>query len=328
MVIEKIKKPDKKILKKAFSFLQNNSDRRQDEYFEKRFLTKFTLNPHLTLYLARDRGIIMGIAFFTFSKWDTNIFGFKIGKIENLLIKKHHSLGFQFLKEIVNDCRRQHYSHVSCRIGVKDFETIHLLERLKFNIFDVQVTLSTAKDFSNVFIPARPSRKFTIRKAKNKDLVQLKKVLRRAFTDTRFVVDHRFPGRSVDRLYFEWVKNAISDTKRCVFVVQDKKSECLTAFVIADFDTYNKETSGIKIGCIDLIAVSRDCRNQGIGRELVGFTLDWFKGKVDRVEIRTQVSNIPAIKAFMRGGFVEFTHGITLPAGITMHRWNFQEKLK
>ena len=55
---------------------------------------------------------------------------------------------------------------------------------------------------------------------------------------------------------------------------------------------------------------------------------DWFKGKVDRVEIRTQISNIPAVRAFMRGGFIEFTSGPMLPARITMHRWFFEEKLK
>lgn len=315
MDIIKIKSPDKKKLEELLLYL----DQPFSAYFKKIFFKKFASNPHCTLYITKEKVAIRSLAFFTFLEWDSDIFGFKIGKIENVPMKIHNPLKYKLLNKIVKDCKTEHYVHVSCRIRLKDFETIHILEKLEFNIFDIQITLSTPEEFSNTSIGFL--REFIIREALEKDLVQLKEVMKGCFTDTRFVIDPKFPRNGVNKLYFEWIKNSVLNPKQSVFVVQDKKSKLLTAFSIASFDPDSEETLGIKIGSVDLIAVSEKHRNQGIGRMLTMFVLNWFKEKVDKVEIRTQISNIPAIRAFMHGGFTEFSSGIKLPAGITMHRW-------
>lgn len=315
MDIIKIKSPYKKKLEELLLYL----DQPFSAYFNKRIFEKYASNPHCTLYIAKEKNAIMALAFLTFLDWDSDIFGFKIGRIENVLMKMSNPLGYKFLNEIVDDCMKEHYVHISCRTGLKDFETIHILEKLGFNIFDIQITLSTPEGFGNTTIES--SREFIIREALEKDLVQLKEVVKDSFTDTRFVVDQKFPRNGVNKLYFEWIKNSILNPKQSVLVVQDKKSKLLTAFSIASFDPDSEETLGIKIGALDLMAVSEKHRNQGIGRMFTRFVINWFKEKVDKVETRTQISNIAAARALMRGGFTEFSSGIMHPAGITMHRW-------
>ena len=314
MDIRKIRSPEKKKIEEVFFFLEQPFS----AYFKNRILKNCASNPHCTLYTAKE-GTIKGLAFLIFLEWDSDIFGFKMGKIENVLMNMGNSLRYKFLNEIVNDCMKEHYTHISCRLGPKDYETIHILEKLGFNIFDIQITLSTPEGFSNASVES--SQEFLIREALERDLVQLKKVVKDSFTDTRFVVDQKFPRNGVNKLYSEWIKNSVFNPKQFVFVAQDKISKLLTAFSIASFDPDIEEAFGARVGSIDLIAVLEKNRNQGIGQLLTRFVLNWFKEKVDKVEIRTQISNVPAVRAFMRGGFTEFSSGKKLPAGITMHRW-------
>lgn len=327
MDITSVKQPDRKILEQVFFSIENNLDKDSTNfltpslfpYFKSKIFRKFILNPQCIIYVARENEMVVGFAFLIFLEWDSNIFGFSIGKIDNLFIKMADPLKYNFLQNIIQDCIKERYVHLVCRIGIKDFAMLNLLEKMQFNIADIQLTLSASGDLLDVPLPS--SNKFEIRSAKTDDLEQLREIVKDGFTDTRFVVDSRYPREKVNQLYFEWVKNSVLDPAQSVFVVKDNSTERLIGFSICNFDPDSEITLGIKIGCIDLIAVAKNYRNQGIGQMLVKFVLSWFKAKVDKVEIRTQVSNIPAIRAFMNGGFKEFSSGIMLPAGISMHRW-------
>lgn len=250
-----------------------------------------------------------------FLKWDSDIFGFKIGRIEDILLGGGEDEGRRFLKRVVEGCRKAGYRHLICRVGLKDIRVLRALEGAGFNIADVQITLTT-----NGTPPKRKvavSKRTKIRKATKRDLAQLKIITKDAFTDTRVVLDPGYPRERVDRFYYEWVRNSVYNRRQTVFVAEDKKTDRLTGFVICDF----KDASGTKTGMIDLIAVDKYRRNSGVGSSLVGFALNWFSGRADRVEVRTQASNVPAIKVFMKNGLNEFTTGIALHSGISMHRW-------
>jgi len=325
MHFTKIKQPDKNTLERLtlskgqFSTRADVSfDQPLFSYVKRKIIRRFTSSPHCTLYFA-EKNMHFGFAILDFLEWDSKIFGFKIGRIENHLIKINHSSKLSFFNNIIQDCIEQQYDHINCRVGLKDFETLHVLERLGFNVMDVQITLTTEVGFqSNSF--SCPD-KLVIREATANDLDELKEIVRGAFTDTRFVIDTRYPKEGVDRLYFEWIKNSVLGSEESVFVAQDRYNGRLIGFLICKYDPDSEETLGLRIGSIDLIAITKNYRNQGIGQTVIKFALNKFKTKVDRVEIRTQVSNIPAIKAFMKGGFKEFSPGIMLPAGIYMHRW-------
>lgn len=327
MDIIKVKKPDKKTLLQVLSAVENsfykevnNSFTKPDFlYFKKKIINKFSLNPQCTLYVAREKKMVKGLAFFRLLHWDSQIFGFKIGRMENLILNMEGYYKENFLNTIIRDCIKDKYRHVHCRIGLRELGILRLLENFKFNVVDIQCTLSTPENFKSLNLKA--TNKFLIRKAKGQDLSSLRETLKGAFLDTRFSVDHNYPRDKVDKLYFGWVKNAMLDPKERVFVAYDKKNRNLFGFMICNFDQESKESLGLRIGYIDLIAVNRGFRNIGIGKQLIRFALKWFASRADRVEIRTQVSNIAAIKCFTGSGLSEFSYGTALPAGISLHRW-------
>jgi GNAT superfamily N-acetyltransferase len=248
-----------------------------------------------------------------FLKWDSMIFGFKIGRIEEVLLRDDQGENRRFLKRVVDVCRKSRYRHLHCRVGLRDIGLVRALESAGFNMADIQVTLTT-KGTPPKGAPAF-SEKIRIRKAVKGDLGRLKILTRGAFTDTRLVMDPNYPKEGIDRFYYEWVKNSVYNKHQAVFVAEEKRSDRLIGLVICDF------SAKMNIGIIDLIAVSESYKNRGAGSALVKFALNWFSGKADKVEVRTQSSNIPAIRTFMKNGLNEFTPGIALPSGISMHRW-------
>ena len=325
MKISAFKSPNQSQLKQVILYIKNRTNSAignfitgpQISYLERKILKRFHQNPRVTLYIVEKDNIVIDFVFLVFLEWDSNIFGFKIGRLENL-IDVNSPDRYNFLSSIIEECRKDGYKHINCRIGLRDFGNLHLLEKLDFNIMDVQITLCTQDNFDT---PSSIFQDFIIRKVEHGDLGQLKQIVGNCFTDTRFVIDSRYPEHKVNELYFQWLKNSLLDSTQTVFLVEQKNIKHLIGFCICNFDPDSKDTMGIKIGSIDLIAIAKEHRNKGIGQMFVKFILNWFKNNVDKVEVRTQVSNLAAINAFTKSGFCQFSSGVMLPAGISMHRW-------
>ena len=82
--------------------------------------------PGQVLYVAVDKNNIAGYALLMYLKWDSGIFGFKIGRIEHLFMRMDGENKYNFLKTIVDDCRKEKYAHINLRIGLKDFDALFL----------------------------------------------------------------------------------------------------------------------------------------------------------------------------------------------------------
>lgn len=317
MRIQKIQRPSKNAINRAL-LLDDNSP--ASVYFKRTALKKFALNKDCVLYIARKGRSMVGYALFCCLKWDSSIFGLKIGRIERLSMKMRFEDMSCFIGEIIKDCSEEGYAHIVCRTGIRDINNIRLLEKAGFTVADVQLTLSTSGNWREA-CRGTVLTKTIITQATKGDLPALKDLVRGVFTDTRFVTDERYPKDKVDFMYYKWLGEAISSPDRKLFIARNRKGGA-AGFVLCDIARDSKNMLGAAIGSIGLIAVSKSCRRRGIGQELVKFALLHFKKEgVDKVEIRTQLSNIPALRAFTGSGLSEITSGIVLPAGITMHYW-------
>lgn len=329
MIIEKIERPDPKVLedvlvasKDIFSGTIYSSLRPgYFPYLRKKFIKKFASNPDCTLYITRQNGAIRGVAFFVYLGWDTGIFGFKIGRIEQFFLQMSDDLNYEFIGKIIADCKAREYAHVVVRAGLKDHPALSALERNGFTVADMQLTLSTPEEFHDNAVNGH-AEICSIDEATKDDLPQLQAIVAGVFTDTRFVIDPHYPRNKVDAMYGEWIRDAFSVLKERIFVAQDRMSKRLLGFIICGVDDDSEDAIGIKVGFVDLVAVATDRRGKGLGSMLVRYALAWFASKkMDKVEIRTQVSNVAAIRAFMRSGFSQIDSGITLQPGVTMHGW-------
>lgn len=317
MKIIKIRQPDRRSLEQVLCCL---ADGPLFPYLKDKILKECASNADDTLYVAKEKDTIEAFVLVRYLKWDSGIFGFKIGRIEHYSLDIGDPRKQRFLNRIIMDCRKERYRHLHCRIGIDDPGTLRILEKLRFCIADIQVTLCASDDIRRIKLPVSTGC-IGIRKALRGDAGRFKKFIKGLFGHTRFTVDPGYPGDAVDRMYYEWLKRAISDKGRMVFVAQDKETGGLAGFSICKIDPYSNSALGIKTGTVDLIAVGEPCRNKGIGQRILRHSLIWFKDRVDKVEIRTQISNITAIRSFMKSGFREFVKGVALPAGISMHRW-------
>lgn len=243
-------------------------------------------------------------------EWDSDIFGFKIGRLKNIKAGGNEKKAGALIKRIIEDCRKEHYRHITCRVGVSDFTLLRALEKNGFNIADVQITLSTGDKPKKRDVPGRG---LIVAKASEKDLGMLKVLTRDAFTDTRIVRDPNYPRDKVDKFYYEWVKNSVYNKRQIVFLAKEKGASAPVGFVICGISD--------GIGFIDLISVRRSARGRGAGSVLAGTAMNWFSENSRGAEVRTQVSNIAAIRTFMRCGFTQFTEGRALSAGISLHYW-------
>jgi dTDP-4-amino-4,6-dideoxy-D-galactose acyltransferase len=111
---------------------------------------------------------------------------------------------------------------------------------------------------------------------------------------SRFKTDINFRNNEFERMYYHWIKNAVSNPETNVFVkVVDKK---LAGFVLLSFEK--------EFGRIDLIAVGENYQKKGIGKELIqaAETICILKG-LSIIKVATQGKNLNALNLYQKNGF-------------------------
>lgn len=319
MKVIRIRKPSRNAVRNALSAVNTDYFSSAGRYRLERILKEYPENRDAVLYLVQENARTLDLAFLVFLRWDTGIFGSRMGRIEFPCEAPELKARSLILKNIVADSIKEKYRQLSCRIGSEDFASLHLLIKEGFFPMDSQITLFAKAPFSG--IASRENRCFKVRAASENDLVYLKEISSGAFTDTRFVNDPVFSNEKVDKLYREWVKNSVLDPERRVFIITKRKERSPIGFCITKEDLLARKILGKKAATIELVAVKRSERGRGVGKALIGAVLQRLGKRDDYVEIRTQVANHAAVNAFMAAGLKRFTEGIMLPCGVTLHRW-------
>lgn len=218
--------------------------------------------------------------------FDTDLFGFKVAKITHI----DDSGDFQdILKRIdllFEEFRKNQVEYATYRLSAGNFSLIHALERSGFLLVDGLLTLQLeTKD-----INSEQSLPF-IRKATLKDLNRLKSLSSTVFALTRFYTDPFIKKEKANQVYEKWIENSLKKGLADMVLVYEEKD-------ILGFITLTKK------GTIPLVGVDKRARGKGIAKVLVNASISQFKKwGVEKVEIETQIINIPAIRAYQACGF-------------------------
>lgn len=268
----------------------------------------------------RSKSDILGVILLEYLPWDTKIYKLNISRISYLLTsdkdKNESLIKRKLIRATLNECRKRKYKLVSIRIDSDDSVGIHLLEEFGFKLMDVTVTLSTkTKNLGKIIFKDQ----IVIRNHLSSDLSAIKELAGNAFAHNRFYNDKRLPPSRSNLLYKKWAENSCNGKADKVIIAESKG--VFSGFVFCNIDALTKDISKYKFGYIDLIAVASKFRGRGIGTELVKAAANWFKTRVDIIEVRTQITNIPTIISHQRVGFKINSQGIVLPSGITFHKW-------
>lgn len=227
--------------------------------------------------------------------FDTEILGFKTAKIERIDSTDPNTAG-EIVKQLIADLRQNNIEYASYRLPAENTAVIHALEQQGFVLVDAMLGLEKILDQSIQVHDTYP-----IRPAKINDLKQLSDMVRGLFLQTRFYQDPIIPTAKADIIYQKWVENSVRGSQADHVLVWEENGRILGFITL-------KNT-----GHIPLVAVAKDAQGRGIARHLLSSAEEHFiKMNLSKAYIETQISNIPAIRAYLSSGFKPISSSLTL----------------
>lgn len=255
-----------------------------------------------TLLLERD-GVACGALQLEMLGFDSDLFGVPVSRMT--VLTAPDEAGFdELLAASRAESARRGIRHVVRRLPVGAFVETWGLSRAGYRMVDVSVLFE-----QNTPAPSGPQA--TIRLATPADGERLAQRFAEAFTLTRFAVDPFISAASAAELHRRWIVNSCAGRADAVLVSEVAGEP--SGFVTCRVDQHSKT------GNIELIAVDAAQRGAGTGRRLVAAALDWFHGRTERVQVRTQLNNLVATRLYQAAGF-------RLKLGELTYTWMLEEE--
>ncbi|MBI2833247.1 MAG: GNAT family N-acetyltransferase [Acidobacteria bacterium] len=249
------------------------------------------------------------------SGWDSEIFGFGVGRVSAIGLDpaRSETAGRILIGAALETLRSWNVRQISARIDAADLCVIHALEAEGFRIADVSVTLGlNAGDIGDAGITSM------VRPYGRNDYGAVREIAGGSFTYSRFFNDTRFSREAANELFARWIQNACSGRADQVLVAHAGNQ--VLGFVSCHIDRQAEALLGFAVGDLNLLGVSAAAQGRGVGLEVLRAGLQWFKPRTRQIEVRTQLTNIPALRLYEKAGF-RVTRGLVTPGGVTFHRW-------
>lgn len=210
-------------------------------------------------------------------KWDTDFFGYKVGKLllndnnldENLLINNDFKLIYLFCNEpLSEDLVKKHNLFLSD----EKIDLITNVSNLTFNKFENENLFELTILDDNLLDLTFQSGHFS-----------------------RFKIDSNFKNNEFETLYTAWIEQSISHKnadKVIGFSINNK---------VVGFITFVLKNNMFDIG---LIAVNEQHRSLKIGKQLLAYVFNYSVSKnVEFVTVTTQNKNQGALNFYLKNGF-------------------------
>lgn len=223
-------------------------------------------------------------AHITYLKWDSEFFGFKIGKVTG-------SYNLAQLQNIREQLKKNNFSVAYWKVNVSDAASIEAANKMQLFLGDTKITYSIpVNDFvlhdKNLFKPLAYTGKL------NEELVML---AMKSGEHSRFKTDKNFAPGTFEKLYTEWMKKSITkELAEEIFIVT--VNEKITGMI-----TVGKNGMRAEIG---LLAVADEYQKKGMAKALVHTAINWAKeNKYEIAQVVTQKTNIAACNLYESCGF-------------------------
>lgn len=118
------------------------------------------------------------------------------------------------------------------------------------------------------------------------------------FRFSRFHLDPAVPIVLADRIKREWIRSYVQGRRGCGLftTLRDSKPAGFLAVLAS-------ESGGRRVRTIDLIGVAPVFQRRGVGRELVEYFIDHYRGECDLLTVGTQAANLPSLRLYETAGF-------------------------
>ena len=119
------------------------------------------------------------------------------------------------------------------------------------------------------------------------------------FRYSRFHTDPRVPLLVAHRVKREWIRSYVEGRRGDPLLVAT-----LDGTVAGFLAPITGESDGVRTCTIDLVGVAGWAQRRGVGRALVQTFLDRYVDAVSRLQVGTQIVNVPSLRLYHTLGFV------------------------
>ena len=264
----------------------------------------------IRLALVDEKNLVQGALFLEKSDWDSEHFGFGVGKYKFLLFKQELNADerISLIKEAVKEAANIDLKVLFARVPLYDMMTIHAHEREGSILTDILLTYYINLKQQPVHKIKAPDIQITV--AEGDDESDICNIARDVFRIDHFHADPRLNNNKCDELYGKWALNSLRGLVDEVLVA--KKNSEILGFVTCKIERLDADST---YGFIDLIGVSDKYQRKGIGGILISEALEWFSTHASSAYVGTQTRNLAAMRLYERMNF------IPVFCEATLHHW-------
>jgi glycosyltransferase involved in cell wall biosynthesis/ribosomal protein S18 acetylase RimI-like enzyme len=223
-------------------------------------------------------------------KWDSTFWGFPVARVNGDRLDREQAF------EVTSWCDEEGIRCTYLLAPADDAGSAEAAESAGFLPVDTRMTLERQA----APVPA-PQAGIVIRGGRERDAEPVRTLAVASHTDTRFHFDPNFPRQRAAELYAVWVGRGFDEDSRHLLVAE--RDDRLLGYVLVGDDPRT----------IDLIAVERSARGQGVGGALLAAAIG--ERPEEPISVVTQARNVGALRLYQRLGFT-----IT-STEVWYHRW-------
>jgi len=229
----------------------------------------------------------------TEDEWLSACIGYPVFRIEAPQDKP------QFLEAMERHASRQHTAMYYVRITADQIETVRRFSAAGFYVVDVGVTFGLKIHPDGPAGPTRPTLAYEIAEISPEMHEDVLEIAATCFRYSRFHQDPGIPPVTANRIKREWIRSYIEKRRgEALWVASSQGRPIGFLAVLGSYE------GGSRIRIIDLIGVSIQAQNRGVGRALVQFFMDRYAPESDYLEVGTQIANIPSLRLYSACGFL------------------------
>jgi dTDP-4-amino-4,6-dideoxy-D-galactose acyltransferase len=235
--------------------------------------------------------------------WDSDFFGCRIARVCGDTLEPEQAAQ-------IDDWSRNHQVRGLYFLSRADVPaSIQTAEQHGFGLVDIRLTfehrMMDAPDPAPSDLPAG----FHIRPVQPGDVPELQTMARAGHRETRFFSDTHFSRQRAEELYSTWITLEAQGRAQAVLVAASITNQPL-GYISCHWSLATQE------GQIGLVGVSPKVRGRGLGKNLVGAALEWFRTQgAQKVTVVTQGNNRAAQRLYEQCGFL--SHDLQL----WYHKW-------
>jgi len=218
-------------------------------------------------------------------EWDSRFFGIKIAKVNRFNSEDE-------LSYILNEITQLQIKLLYFFVEPNDIFSNLLLKKLNANLVDEKLTYIL--DIKNIIVTENNQH---VKPYWDNELTEeLKRISIQTSEFSRFRVDKRIGDELCDKLYLEWINNAVNKVFNDSLYVYSENST-----IEGLVSLKNMPNSG----SISLIGVDNKSRGKNIGTLLIKKAIaHYLELGFSKLEVVTQKANIPACKFYEKNGFI------------------------